>query len=248
MCRLAAADGITHAVATPHANDRYAYDRAYLSGLLDELREKVGPALQLQFSLGCDFHLSFENLERVLAQPHTYTIGETNYLLIELSNFSIPTRLSECFTRLGRSRTYADPDPSRAEPDPAANAAAHSGVGGTGLPDAGHGLGPNGALGRTARNHRPLAARPLGRAYPRLRRSRHQAPHPESFRSSRWWRKKSWEPSMPTRWSRATRVRLLMGCRSLTARGRCWIRENWTASRRRSSVVCLACLLAVSCE
>ena len=99
MCRMAAADGITHSVATPHANDRYPYDRGYLSGLLDQLREKAGCALEL--SLGCDFHLSFENLERVLEQPHTYTIGETNYLLIELSNFSVPTRLSDCFTRLG---------------------------------------------------------------------------------------------------------------------------------------------------
>lgn len=99
MCRMAIADGIIHTVATPHANDRYTYDRGYLSGLLVELQEKVGPALRL--SLGCDFHLSFENLERVLEQPHSYTIGETNYLLIELSNFSIPTQLSECFTRLG---------------------------------------------------------------------------------------------------------------------------------------------------
>jgi protein-tyrosine phosphatase len=105
MCRMAAADGITHAVATPHANDRYAYDRAYLSGLLgqlrDQLREKLDPTRQFQLSLGCDFHLSFENLERVLEQPHSYTIGETNYLLIELSNFSVPTRLEDCFTRLG---------------------------------------------------------------------------------------------------------------------------------------------------
>ena len=103
MCRMAATDGITHTVATPHANDRYVYDRAYLSGLLDQLRdqlrEKNVPAPQ--FSLGCDFHLSFETLARVLEQPNIYTIGETNYLLIELSNFSVPTRLSECFTRLG---------------------------------------------------------------------------------------------------------------------------------------------------
>jgi protein-tyrosine phosphatase len=98
MCRMAVADGITHAVATPHANDRYAYDRVYLSGLLSQLGERVGPGLDL--TLGCDFHLSFENLERVLDQPHIYTIGETNYLLVELSNFSVPTRLSECFTRL----------------------------------------------------------------------------------------------------------------------------------------------------
>ena len=101
MCRMAAADGITHAVATPHANDRYAYDRAYLSGLLGELEGKIDPARPLRLSLGCDFHLSFENLERVFEQPQTYTIGETNYLLIELSNFSVPTRLPECLTRLG---------------------------------------------------------------------------------------------------------------------------------------------------
>jgi protein-tyrosine phosphatase len=100
MCRMAVADGITHTVATPHANDRYVYDRAYLSGLVDELRQRIAPT-QLQFSLGCDFHLSFENLERVLENPHTYTIGETNYLLIELSNYSVPNNLSECITRLG---------------------------------------------------------------------------------------------------------------------------------------------------
>ncbi len=98
---MAAADGITHSVATPHANDRYAYDRVYLSGLLDQLREKVGPELRLQLSLGCDFHLSFENLERVDEHPHRYTIGESNYLLIELSNFSVPVRLEDCFVRLG---------------------------------------------------------------------------------------------------------------------------------------------------
>jgi protein-tyrosine phosphatase len=99
MCRMAVEDGITHSVATPHANDRYAYDRAYLGELLEQLKKKVGPELQL--TLGCDFHLSFENLERVLEQPHNYTIGETNYLLIELSNYSVPTNLAECFTRLG---------------------------------------------------------------------------------------------------------------------------------------------------
>jgi protein-tyrosine phosphatase len=98
MCRMAVSDGITHSVATPHANDRYAYDRTYLSGLIEQLRERVGPSLEL--SLGCDFHLSYENLERALDQPHTYTIGNTNYLLVELSNFSVPLQLSDYFARL----------------------------------------------------------------------------------------------------------------------------------------------------
>ncbi len=100
MCRMAAADGITHTVATPHANHRYAYDRQCLLDLLGQLQGKIAP-LKLQLGLGCDFHLSFENLERVLEQPHTYTISETNYLLVELSDYSLPTRLSECFARLG---------------------------------------------------------------------------------------------------------------------------------------------------
>jgi protein-tyrosine phosphatase len=99
MCRMAMADGITHMVATPHANDRYSYDRSHLSDLLAQLRALIGGAPQL--TLGCDFHLSFENLERVLEQPHTYTIGKTNYLLVELSNYSIPVQIKDCFRRLG---------------------------------------------------------------------------------------------------------------------------------------------------
>ena len=99
MCRMAAADGITHMVATPHANNRYTYDREYLTGVLAQLRSRVGDAPQ--FSLGCDFHLSYDNLERVLEQPHAYTIGETNYLLVELSNYGVPIQIADCFMRLG---------------------------------------------------------------------------------------------------------------------------------------------------
>ena len=99
MCRMAVADGITHAVATPHANNRYSYDRNYLKDLLAQLQARVGTSPQL--TLGCDFHLSYENLERVLEQPHIYTIGETNYLLVELSNYGIPIQIADCFMRLG---------------------------------------------------------------------------------------------------------------------------------------------------
>jgi protein-tyrosine phosphatase len=99
MCRMAAADGITHTVATPHANNRYAYEREYFTELLDDLKTRCGGVLE--FSLGCDFHLSYENIERVLAEPQTYTIGKTNYLLVELSNYSIPAQLGETFSRLG---------------------------------------------------------------------------------------------------------------------------------------------------
>lgn len=99
MCRMAVADGITHMVATPHCNDRYHYDHEYLAGCLKHLQEMVGDTPQL--SLGCDFHLSYDNLQSLLAQPHLYTIAGENYLLVELSDFSIPSRIGDWFLRLG---------------------------------------------------------------------------------------------------------------------------------------------------
>jgi len=85
MCRLAQEDGVTHIVATPHANYEYRYDRVQHIALLDELRARVPT---LSFSLGCDFHLSFENIEDAMKHPERYAIGDTRYLLVELSEYS----------------------------------------------------------------------------------------------------------------------------------------------------------------
>ena len=98
MCRMAAADGIEHIVATPHANERYKYDRQQLATDLEHLKGLVGPAPRL--SLGCDFHLSYDNLRDVMITPERYTIEGSHYLLVELSNYSIPSQISECFTRM----------------------------------------------------------------------------------------------------------------------------------------------------
>ena len=99
MCRMAAADGITHQVATPHANDRYHYDRSYLQSLVDHLQSLIGATLKL--SLGCDFHLSYDNLQDVLSNPARYAIAGTHYMLVELSNYSVPPQTTDCFTQLG---------------------------------------------------------------------------------------------------------------------------------------------------
>jgi protein-tyrosine phosphatase len=99
MCRMAAVDGITHIAATPHCNDQYHYDRHYLAQCLDRLQELAGPSPRL--TLGCDFHLSYENLQSVMANPERYTIAGSRYLLVELSDFSIPTQIGECFLQLG---------------------------------------------------------------------------------------------------------------------------------------------------
>src|ERR1039458_2451075 len=66
MCRIAHRDGITHLVATPHANFKYNYDRdAYLARLA-ELQRQVP---EVNLILGCDLHLSFENFEDAIANP-----------------------------------------------------------------------------------------------------------------------------------------------------------------------------------
>jgi protein-tyrosine phosphatase len=98
MCRMAAADGITQVVATPHSNDRYHFDREYLRGCLALLQEKAGPSPVL--SLGCDFHFSYDNLQNLLVDPYRYTISGAGYLLIELSDYSIPAQIGDCFHKL----------------------------------------------------------------------------------------------------------------------------------------------------
>ena len=88
MCRLAIKDGITHMVATPHANDTYAYSRDHVREVIAELDAKIGE--ELAFSIGCDFHFSAENIEDAIAHPQRYTIASKQYLLVELSDYGIP--------------------------------------------------------------------------------------------------------------------------------------------------------------
>jgi len=87
MVRMAANDGIDHMVATPHCNFEYAYDRHAALQLLNRLKADCGVAMN--FSLGCDFHFSFENIEAALRDPQRYTIAGTGYLLVEFSDYGI---------------------------------------------------------------------------------------------------------------------------------------------------------------
>lgn len=99
MCREAAQDSITHIVATPHANDRYAYDRPRLQESLKRLQAVSGD--WPTFSLGCDFHFSYENVSAALADPAPFVIGESRYLLIEFSDFAISPFVGDALARLG---------------------------------------------------------------------------------------------------------------------------------------------------
>ena len=98
MAEMAVADGITHIAATPHANDAYAYDSKRNVALCGELAAKMDGRLHL--TTGCDFHLSYENLEAAAVCPAQFTINQKNYLLIEFADFALPPFLDQALARL----------------------------------------------------------------------------------------------------------------------------------------------------
>ena len=93
MCRVAAEDGITHIAATPHCNDEFDYDRDRYTEMLAELADAADG--KLTFSLGCDFHFSYDNIQDALANPRRYTIGDSQYLLIEFSDYGLPPSVKD---------------------------------------------------------------------------------------------------------------------------------------------------------
>src|SRR5260370_32843023 len=54
----------------------------------------------LKLATGCDFHLSFENLQDLQKNPTKYTLNQKNYLLVEFADFAIPPSVDETLHQL----------------------------------------------------------------------------------------------------------------------------------------------------
>jgi protein-tyrosine phosphatase len=123
MARMAADDGITHLVCTPHANARYNFDAEKNLGLLAEVRQAIADAgIRLILGLGCDFHLSYDNVRDALANPRRYTVNGGEYMLVELPDYALPPTLEETFysLRLGGMTpilTHPERNPSLQQDD-----------------------------------------------------------------------------------------------------------------------------------
>ena len=101
MARQAAEDGITHVVCTPHASSRYKFDPPRNDRILQQLRTALASAgIHLVLGTGCDFHLSYENVQDALANPTRYTINSGEYLLVELPDYGLAPTLEETFYSL----------------------------------------------------------------------------------------------------------------------------------------------------
>ena len=97
MVQMAAEDGVTHLVATPHANEQYAYDRVAHEGRLQQIREALprSVAAKIQLGLGSDFHLDYDNTVNIGSVTMQFAINGGPYLLIELADTGIPARIDE---------------------------------------------------------------------------------------------------------------------------------------------------------
>lgn len=101
MARLAVADGITHIVCTPHANGRYAFDPAVNAAKTQELRARLAAeGIALTLGSGCDFHLSFDNVNQAKLTPTRFSINGLGYLLVEVPDYGLPPGLTETFYEL----------------------------------------------------------------------------------------------------------------------------------------------------
>jgi protein-tyrosine phosphatase len=81
MLNAARESGTTDIVATPHMNSQYVYQPALVSQKIQELAAATGGAPRIH--QGCEFHLSVDNLDMLMAGPSAYTINKKQYLLLE---------------------------------------------------------------------------------------------------------------------------------------------------------------------
>ena len=101
MARMAAGEGITHVVATPHASSRYPFEPALIAERLAQLRAALDErGVPLTLATGCDFHVNFENIRDALDNPRKYTLNATEYLLVELPDLAISPHLGETLYEL----------------------------------------------------------------------------------------------------------------------------------------------------
>jgi len=101
MARMAASDGITHIACTPHANSHYPYIPEIVSSKIAELQHLLTKErINIKLGRGCDFHMSYDNIQQARAQPGQFSLNGGGYILVELPDYAIPRGLGETFYQM----------------------------------------------------------------------------------------------------------------------------------------------------
>jgi protein-tyrosine phosphatase len=93
MAEMAIEDGVTHIIGTPHASSAHAFVPELIKQRRDDLQARFEG--RLVFATGCDFHLSFENLQDIQHDAERFTLNQKSYLLVEFADYSIPPSLDQ---------------------------------------------------------------------------------------------------------------------------------------------------------
>jgi protein-tyrosine phosphatase len=104
MGEMAIADGITHVIGTPHAHPKYPFIPELVMKRRDEVQAHFEGRLTI--ATGCDFHLSYENLQEIRHFPTRYTLNQKKYLLVEFADYSIPPSMDQTLHELHLSGIF----------------------------------------------------------------------------------------------------------------------------------------------
>ena len=98
MLRIAVEGGTGDIVASPHANQHFKFEPDVVAQKIEELRNAVAGSIRIH--TGCDFHLSFDNIQDSLQHPTKYTINHKSYVLVEFSDLLIPKTSDDVFYQM----------------------------------------------------------------------------------------------------------------------------------------------------
>jgi len=98
MAEMAIEEGITHVIGTPHASPNHEFIPELVKRRCADIQSIFEGRLIL--GTGCDFHLSFENLQEIRLDPSRFTLNQKSYLLVEFADYSIPPSLDQALHEL----------------------------------------------------------------------------------------------------------------------------------------------------
>ena len=101
MAVTALAAGTAEIVATPHCNPATPYTHIATAAAAVQLRPQLPPGLTLH--TGCELHLTYDNIQNALDNPHHYSINGRGYLLLEFHDLLIPPNTAQILDELLRA-------------------------------------------------------------------------------------------------------------------------------------------------
>ena len=101
MARASAQDGVSHVVCTPHASGQYSFDAEANARKAAELQQRLDQdGVPLKVGLGCDFHLTYDNIMEAKQNPSKFSVNGLGYLMVEIPDYGVPPGMTETFYEL----------------------------------------------------------------------------------------------------------------------------------------------------